>query len=215
MTLKERIKRLLKVDPRIVRRLRKIISPIRRIGLKKEFTILADNCWGGRVYDKLGLQYLTPTIGLGIEVNDFIKFLKNYDYYFTLKPKPIENEQKKVNDEWGFYDCTLGDIKILFRHYRNSNDAIEKWERRKQRIKKDNIIVKMSYYQKEIDYDLLNEFFNLPFKKILFVCHKELLDYGKNYNCKTIYIPEEQTNEEFTIADKKLKLKEIKKIINL
>ena len=27
--------------------LRKFIAPLRRVGIKKDFTILSNNCWGG------------------------------------------------------------------------------------------------------------------------------------------------------------------------
>lgn len=101
MSLKSKLRTLLKIDPRIMRKLRKVVAPFRRIGLKKQFTIFSDNCWGGRLYDKFALQYLSPTIGLAIEESDYIKFLLNLDYYISLTPKPIINNQKKVNDEWG------------------------------------------------------------------------------------------------------------------
>lgn len=29
------------------RKIRKIISPVRRIGIKKQFTLISDDCWGG------------------------------------------------------------------------------------------------------------------------------------------------------------------------
>lgn len=212
MSLKSKLRTLLKIDPRIMRKLRKVVAPFRRIGLKKQFTIFSDNCWGGRLYDKFALQYLSPTIGLAIEESDYIKFLLNLDYYISLTPKPIINNQKKVNDEWGYYDCLLGDIKIQFRHYRDVNDAINKWERRKHRIFKDNIIVKMSYYDNQPD--VLNAFISLPYKKILFTSDEKLV---KNNNdlLKIIYIPKESIDAEFVTSDSKLKLKDIKSLINL
>lgn len=47
MSIKSKIRNLLKIDPRTTRKLRKILAPIRRIGVKKEFTIYSNNCWGG------------------------------------------------------------------------------------------------------------------------------------------------------------------------
>ena len=55
---------------------KKILARLYRIRLKnREFSILANNCWGGAVYDKYGLQYRTPTIGLWFAPKDFLKFL--------------------------------------------------------------------------------------------------------------------------------------------
>ena len=69
---KARLGGILKIDPRLMRRMRKIVAPFRRVGLKKEFTLLANNCWGGRLYDKFSLQYLSPTFGLSINAEDFV-----------------------------------------------------------------------------------------------------------------------------------------------
>ena len=213
MGLKLKLRKMLKIDPRVMRRMRKVLAPIRRIGLKKQFTIFSNNCWGGRLYDKFSLPYLTPTIGLSMDSDDFIKFLENYEYYFSLELKPIEEVQKQVNDEWGFYDCTLGDIKIIFRHYRNVNDAITKWNRRKKRIVKDNIIVKFTCYDDDVDTDVLDRFIKLPYKKILFLSDEGLVKKYES-SCRVVYIPKDKTDSEFVVSDSKLKLKEIKKIIN-
>lgn len=214
MEIKSKIRNLLKIDPRTMRKLRKIIAPIRRIGIKKKFTIYSNNCWGGRLYDKFSLKYLTPTIGLAFEPKDFVKFLENPDKYFNQKLIPIEIVQKKVNDEWGYYDCTCADIKILFRHYRNVDDAIEKWNRRKERIIKNNIIVKFTYFEDDIDKSLIDKFTNLPYKKlILFIKDENIYNEYKD-KCLCVYFPNDTCKSEFITSDKFLKLKDIKKIIN-
>lgn len=46
-----------------------------------DFTIICNNCWGGYVYRRYDLPYLSPTIGLYFFADDFIKLcydLKNY-----------------------------------------------------------------------------------------------------------------------------------------
>lgn len=214
MGFKEKLRKFLKIDPRVMRKMRKILAPIRRIGIKKEFTLFADNCWGGRLYDKFSLQYKTPTIGLAIKNEQFVKFLYNIDYYLSLSLEPIEETQKRVNSEWGFYDCRLGDLVIEFRHYRNAGDAIDKWDRRKNRIVKDNIIVKMTYYDQIINEELINKFIDLPYKKILFTSNEQVMKYNKINRCRVVYIPIEKKDSEFLESDKRIKLKEIKKIIN-
>lgn len=214
MGLKEKLRKILKIGPRIMRKLRKIVAPFRRIGLKKEYTLFSDNCWGGRTYDKFGLPYLSPTIGLAMSKKDYISFLENVEHYVSLDLVPIEEEQRKVNDEYGFYLCMLGDLRINFVHYRDVNDAIQKWNRRKARIRYDNIIVKMSMYEKDYDEEILNRFLALPYKKILFIEREELAMKYNDDMCRTVYFPKENTDSEFIYSDKKLKLKELKKFIN-
>lgn len=42
-----------------------------------EFTIISNNCWGGFIYQKYGLKYQSPTIGLFFMGKDYIKFCSN------------------------------------------------------------------------------------------------------------------------------------------
>ena len=48
-----------------------------------DFTIISNNCWGGLVYQYFGLPYTSPTVGLFIMDDDYIKFLENLDYYLS------------------------------------------------------------------------------------------------------------------------------------
>lgn len=50
MSIKSKIRNVLKIDPRTMRKLRKIVAPIRKVGIKKDFTIYSNNCWGGGDY---------------------------------------------------------------------------------------------------------------------------------------------------------------------
>lgn len=212
--LKLFIKKHFDLDPRKMRKLRKIFSPFKRIGLKKKFTIFSDNCWGGRVYDKFGLQYLSPTIRLYMNNYDFLRFVNNFDELLDVELMIKNDVQKQVNDEWGYYDCSLGDITIGFRHYRNAIDGINKWNRRKQRIVRSNIIVKMSYYVKEneqIDDVLISMFAALPYKKILLTNCEDLVE--RKELGKVIFFNNDD-DQEFIHSDDNLKLKDLKKIIN-
>ena len=49
----------------------------------KEFTIISNNCWGGMIYESYGLQKQTPTVGLFIMPDDYIKFLRNLREYVS------------------------------------------------------------------------------------------------------------------------------------
>ena len=213
MAFKVFLSNLLKIDPRLMRKMRKITAPFKRAGLKKEFSCLSNNCWGGRLYDKFGKPYLSPTIGMSMSCLDFCSFVNNLEYYLTLDPVEIKEAQRKVNSEFGIYDCRLGNLILCFRHYRNSNDAIEKWNRRKTRIVYDNILVKMSYYSDDVNEEILSEYSKIPYKKILFTNLSQLstrTDLGT-----VVIIPTNNNGDnEFVLSDKAIKLKKIKQIIN-
>ena len=50
----------------------------KRLRLKNEnFTVIASNCSGMFMYYDMGLRYLTPTVNLSIEMNDFVKMVRN------------------------------------------------------------------------------------------------------------------------------------------
>lgn len=63
--------------------LKKIRLQINKLGSKrrnsklksKDFSIISNNCFAGIVYQHLGLQYNTPTIGLYFYPDEYIKFL--------------------------------------------------------------------------------------------------------------------------------------------
>ena len=205
------------MDPRLNRKIRKIIAPFRRFGLKKDFTIFSNNCWGGRLYDKFGMIYNSPTIGLAINTIEFLNFVKNYKKYINYELKPISYEQIKINNEHGSYKCNLDDITINFIHYRNIDDAINKWNRR---TKRDNIIVKVTYvpnpyFTKE---EFISCFSKIKYKKICFTTDESLLNETKMG--RVVYFKNAKIDEnygivdEFRLSDKLLSLKELKCIIN-
>lgn len=64
MGLKEKLRKILKIDPRIMRKMRKIVAPFRRIGLAKKFTLFSDNCWGGDFMTSSVFNTLAQQLGL-------------------------------------------------------------------------------------------------------------------------------------------------------
>ena len=49
----------------------------------KDFTILSCNCAAGIIYHRYDHPFLSPTINLWIEQNEFLKFVSNLDYYLA------------------------------------------------------------------------------------------------------------------------------------
>ena len=199
------------------RKIRKIFSPIRRMGLKKKFTIISNNCWGGIAYDKLGLEYTTPTVGLLFKPSDFLKYISNLEYYLSFTPEPIPERQVKENEHQGLYAAKLDDITIFFIHYKNVYDGIEKYERRKKRIVYDNIIIKFSDINYDDDIaseDIMEKINAIQYKKIIFSKNKELCRKNTNF----IYFEKVDSSgnilNEFKQANKLFSLKKLKKLIN-
>lgn len=179
------INKLKNIKRAILKAIERLLAPIRRSKLKnRNFTIIANNCWAGKVYQRYGLPYMTPTVGMFFWAEDYIRFISNLKYYMSLELSMIPSTQSKHYDmlvNRNQLPCPIGkldDIEIVFLHYKTEEEAIEKWERRKKRINWDNLYIKFSMMNccteehldlyKEIDYEA----------KVAFVNTKELTQKG-------------------------------------
>ena len=105
----------------IKNKLKPIVYPIinfipRRRLKNKNFTIICDNCWAGKVYQELGLPYQTPFVGMFIFSPDYIKMLKNLKHYLSgnISLKFVK-ESKYIKDFDNAYPLALlDDIELHF-----------------------------------------------------------------------------------------------------
>lgn len=156
-----------------------------------DFTIISNNCWGGLVYQYFGLKYASPTIGLFIMDDDYIRFLENLDHYLSCPLVFITHADSKYSDELGrelsaqssYPIALLDDVEVHFLHYKSEDEAFEKWEYRKKRINKSRLLVKMSQ-RSSGNIEILDRFKQLPFENK--ICFTESEYEGKDF----IYIPE-------------------------
>ena len=158
----------------------------RRRKLKnRDFTIISNNCWGGLISQYYGLPYMSPTCGLGIRGNDYIKFCNNIRHYLSLKLEFIKFENSKFREQYqGFKPFPVGkleDVEVYFTHYHSEEEAAEKWYRRAKRINWDNVIFKISHRESFSDDDI-KAFALLDLPNKLIIAEK---DYGE----KTVIIP--------------------------
>lgn len=145
----------------------KLIVKKYKNGLKNHnITIISQNCIGGIFYHDMNMKFLSPTINLHFQADDFIKFVKNIEVYLN---------ERLVMRYGEFYPVgKLGDIEIYFNHYETCKDAFEKWNERKKRINFDNIIVIMTDRDGFNNYTMEN-FKEIKYKKILFTGNKNYI----------------------------------------
>ncbi len=96
-------------------------------------SIISSNCIGGMIYHDLGFKFLSPTINMYFNTEDFAKLVSNIEKYMNIYPELIKNDPFPV--------LLLEDIKLFCLHYKTYMEAIQAWERRKERINYDNIFV--------------------------------------------------------------------------
>lgn len=152
---------------------RRILS---RIVKKKvdfsEISLISQNCIGGIIYHDANQRFLSPTVNLYILPKDFIKFVNNLDYYLSLTPNVEMGKAYPIG--------TLGDIQINFMHYSSPQEAIEKWEERKQRINFNKIFVIMVERDGFDDEDF-KEFLKINYPKILFTRNEKYISNNSVY----------------------------------
>lgn len=151
----------------------------------RDFTIISNNCWAGKVYQYLEMPYLSPTVGLYFFAEDYLKFVSDLRHYFSLELQfisPMESQYKEILEERNHLSvpvAKLGDIEIIFLHYHSEEEAREKWERRKMRVNYDNIFIKFSKMNFCTEVEIEN-FSKLPFlNKFVFNNRKRT-----NYPCE-------------------------------
>ncbi len=205
-------------NAQIKRRLKKVMAIVYRIPLKnKDFTIISNNCWGGCVYDKYALPYRTPTVGLWIPAQDYLKFVRDLRGYLNEELVQISYKESHVKEMLlereaeGRYDKKLddfvigriGDVDIIFLHYETFEEAKEKWNRRKGRINYNNIIVKYND-QNGFQLDDFYEFEGLEYQnKLFFTSNKKLKGDSR------VFFIEEYEEEGYAVDDIKPSFKKM------
>ena len=141
----------------------RLYKELKRLRLKnRNATIISSNCNGEFIYYDMRLKFMSPTINLSFDMNDYVRFLENFDYYMNEKILPFEDER------FDFPCGMLGDIEIRFNHYKTFEEAVEKWEERKKRIDKSNMYI-LAIDGDDCTEESILRFDKLPFEhKVIF-----------------------------------------------
>ncbi len=125
-------------------------------------TIISSNCNGEFWYYDMKLKFLSPTINLSFDMNDYVKMLENFRWYLDQQIIPCEDSR------FDFPTGMLGDIEIRFNHYNSIDEAINKWNERKKRINWDNLFI-IGIDGDNCSYESIKRFDELPYKnKVIF-----------------------------------------------
>lgn len=146
---------------------------------RENFTIISNTCWAGHVYRYFGLPYNSPTIGCGFFADDYIRFLSDLKGYLNTKMVMFPVEESRhyetiLTQPLKFQKCPygrLGDVEVRFAHYKTPEEALYHWEKRKERVNFNHLIIKFSEHL-ECTKDHIMAFDSLPFHdKIVFTAH--------------------------------------------
>lgn len=124
-------------------------------------TVIASNCNGGFMLHDLHLRFNSPFVNLYLTPKDFIRYLKNIEFYRNQDLQFIQTDKHYPVGK-------LADIEIHFMHYHSEQEAKQKWQQRSARMNLDNLFILMTD-RDGCTYQDLIEFDHLPFKnKVVF-----------------------------------------------
>ena len=144
----------------------RLFKELRRLRLKNRTpSIIASNCIGTFMYYDMKLQFRSPTINLSFDMNDYVRFLENLQWYLDQPLVPF------ADDRFDYPCGMLGDVEIRFNHYKTFEEAAAKWEERKKRIDWDNLFI-IGIDGDNCTYDTLRRFDALPYEHKVIFTHK-------------------------------------------
>jgi uncharacterized protein (DUF1919 family) len=151
----------------------------------RTFSIIGNNCFAGGMYHKFGLEYNTPTIWTYIFPDDYLRFLEKLDWYLA-QPLTFKKDTAHLMAHKNFqltghvYPIGVlgGDVEIHFMHCHSEAEAEQKWQRRLNRLNKDNLFVVFSDGEEYRD-EHLARFEKLPYQHKVFFSSKP----QPNSNC--------------------------------
>lgn len=132
-------------------------------------TLISSNCIGGVVYHNAGKQFTSPTINMYIKPKDFLLLVNSIEECMSYQPRYNEGESKLCGFPVMSIECSSGIVNLYCLHYSSFEDACAIWEKRKNRINYQNILVIMTDRDGFTEDDL-KSFENLKYPKVLYTC---------------------------------------------
>ena len=110
----------------------------------------------------LGLRFLSPTVNLYMNAEDFVKFCENLEHYLNFG-----KIEKVIDESRGYPVGRLDDITLYFVHYKTFEEACEKWYDRSKRVDYDNVRIFGSDRDGMTD-ELMERLEKISYPKVIF-----------------------------------------------
>lgn len=143
----------------------------------KDFTIVSSNCWGGILYQDLGLNYQSPFVNQYMHTPCFIKLARHFPEYMKME-LTVSTKSKYFPAATAYPVGHLGDIEIHFIHYSLEENVIGRWNDRKARMHFNKLLFVLCERDQCTSADV-KEFDQLPVNKLMFT--------AKNYGLKSSF----------------------------
>lgn len=143
-------------------------------------SIISQCCFGGILYNRLGLMFLSPTINMFFDEVGFIEFSHNIEDYLKAEVKYVEKKYcptQKIMYPVG----KINGVRLYFNHDTDFEQAVAKWEKRKLRVNKSNMAV-IGFVQSDDKERLFDSKINVT-KKIAFTTVNPTTSSGIKLMC--------------------------------
>jgi uncharacterized protein (DUF1919 family) len=143
----------------------------------KDFTVVSSNCWGGILYQDLGLNYQTPFVNQYMHTPCFLKLVRQFPEYMKMELS-VSTKSKYFPVATSYPVGHLGDVEIHFIHYSLEDNVIGKWIERKARMHSDKVLFVLCE-RDQCTVEDMKELDQLKVNKLMFT--------AKNYDLKNSY----------------------------
>ena len=128
-------------------------------------SIIANMCWGGALYKRLGLRCMSPFRDLYLTDENYLRLLGNMKDYCSMTPAFSRFDRDSFGTRHPV--MALDDVELHFNHVETPEEATCQWNKRVDRINWDNLFVMMQTSRKasELQFNALDRYQ----KKICFV----------------------------------------------
>jgi len=137
---------------------------LRRPGSMEPVSIISHNDLAQRIYDKLGMDYFSPTIGLWFD-GGYFNFIQDIPYYTSC---PLEDASSPdITHPVGLLrpeDGLHKPVKLYFSGYASFEEAVQAWQEGMSRLRYDRLYILWEFQDDRENYDwLMRMFVALPF----------------------------------------------------
>jgi uncharacterized protein (DUF1919 family) len=149
----------------------------------ENFAVVSNNCWGAHVYQNLNRPYASPFVGLFLSPTAYLRLLSNFPALMVAPLEfRVESEEAWINLQRAGHSHRwpigwLGrEVEVQFMHYRSEAEAKEKWQRRCQRMARDQDRWFFKFDDRDgCTKEQLDTFVRLPQKnKVLFTTRRDV-----------------------------------------
>lgn len=109
---------------------------------ESNISIISNNCWGGTVYNTLGLECLSPFKNLFLKDDSYLCMLNNIEYYLNCEPV-FKDWEIDPHSKKRYPVLRLDDVLVHCNHDMIPESAIENWNRRRKKINMNNLFIEM------------------------------------------------------------------------